>query len=296
MSDVREILQYLPGIRFEENFVFSRHTTIGMGGSAPLALYPKTEEELVCAVGVLRARQIPYFILGKGANIVVSDNGFAGVVLVTSGLKEIARKSDSVYAQCGATAEQLVRFAQEKALCGAEFLAGIPASVGGLVYMNAGAANVYVDSVIKNVTVLRDGNVRKIDISDCGFTYKKSVFQENEDVILGCTFRFRAGNVTEIAAKIRERRFARNKLPCGRSVGCVFKNPPGCAAGELIERAGWKGKTAGGLVVSAEHANFIINTGTGTAQDFLRLVAYIRQDVFAKTGIVMQEEFRYIGE
>ena len=297
MIEFQEIPSYLPHVRFSRDFSFSRHTTVGIGGTAPVALYPKNEKELTDTVNFLLERQIPHFFLGQGANVLVSDEGFQGAVVCTIGMKKISRMSECrVYAECGATAEQLVRFTAENALTGAEFLAGIPASVGGLAFMNAGADNTYVQSVIETVRVVRSGVLTDVPVYECGYSYKKSVFQTNGDCIAGCVYRFRAGNVTEIAAKVRARRFARSKLPKGRSVGCVFLNPPQGPAGELIERAGWKGFSIGGALVSPEHANFIINTGNATAKDFRELVGRIRRDIYTKTGIKLQEEFRYIGE
>lgn len=297
MFEAQEIITALPRIRCQKDFPFSKHTTVGIGGTASLALFPKNESELESTLLFLRDNHIPHVFLGQGANVLVSDRGYNGAVVCTSDLKKIVRMSEGrVYAECGVKAEQLVRFTLDHALDGAAFLAGIPASVGGLVFMNAGADRIYVESVIEEVRTFGKNGFTAIPVSECGFSYKKSIFQTNGDCIVGCTFRFKAGNATEIAAKIRRRRFARGRLPKGRSMGCIFQNPPSVSAGELIERSGWKGYTLGGASVSCEHANFIINTGNATSRDFHTLISLIQKDVYAKTGVLLHEEIRYIGE
>lgn len=295
--DFEAILSNLSSLSYIKNFSFSRHTTAGIGGKAPIAFFPKNEGELLLLLKALRLNAVPYVFLGKGANVLVSDNGFNGAVVCTEGMKRIIRVGENkLYAECGATAEQVVRFALDKALGGIEFLAGIPATVGGLVFMNAGADNIYIDSVLQSVRVLRDDNYIDIPAFKCDFSYKKSIFQTNGDCIVGCTFQLKAGNITEISGKIRSRRFARSKLPKGKSMGCVFLNPQGFSAGELIDKAGWKGVEYGNALVSPDHANFIINTGGASSSEVRQLIEMIRYDVFQKSGIMLQEEIRYIGE
>lgn len=297
MIDLPDIISFFPYVQKTENYSFARHTTLGIGGTAPLALFPKNESELVDVIAFLSANKIKYVVIGLGANILASDKVFDGVVVCTSLMRVITRMSENrLYVECGVSSERLLKYSVEESLDGLAFIAGIPATAGGLTYMNAGAANTYACTVLESVKVLRLGKVISIPVCDCGFSYKKSVFQTNGDCILGCVFKLKCGNRTEINAKIREVRFARRKLPNGKSLGCVFKNPSDISAGKLIEDAGWKGYSLGGVKVSNAHANFLINTGGATAEDFLKLVKLIQDDVKNKTGIFLEREFCYIGE
>lgn len=297
MTNIRDIISLLPDVQKVENFSFAKHTTLGIGGIAPFALFPKNQNELIDSVNFLQFNKIPYIVIGLGANTLASDNVYNGVVVCTSFMRGVVRMSENrLFAECGVSAERLLRYSVETSLDGLFFIAGIPATVGGLVYMNAGAADTYIDTVIESVKVLRTGEVIDIPVYECNFSYKKSLFQTNDDCILGCVFKLRAGNRTEINAKIRARRFARSKLPNGKSLGCVFKNPTGFSAGELIDKAGWKGYSLGGIQVSDVHANFLINIGGATAAEFLKLVDLIQSDVLKKTGILLEREFCYIGD
>jgi len=295
--NVNEIVFNFSDIKHVLNFSFARNTTIGIGGKAPIAFYPKNQNELYKIICYFSKNNIKYTVLGQGANTLVSDNGFNGVVICTKYLNNLYNTPDGkVYVECGVTAEKLVKFCEEKSLSGTEFLAGIPATVGGLCYMNAGANNVYIETIINSIKVIKDCEIFDISKQNCKYSYKSSIFQTDNYFIVGCELLLKAGNRTEISAKIRERRFAREKLPKGRSLGCVFKNPNTFSAGELIDFCGWKGFSLGNAYISQEHANFIINKGGASSVDFLNLVSLIEKDVLAKKGVKLQREFCYIGE
>lgn len=290
------LLDRLAGMPYAAPFSFQKNTTVGIGGEAPLALYPESEDRLTAVLGVLSETHIPYVMLGRGSNVLVSDSGFSGVVVSTSRVGLIRTRGEILYAECGAGLEKVLAVAKRNGLGGISFLCGIPASVGGALYMNAGVKSGYIGDRVHSVTVFSAGEKKEFTAEECGFSYKHTRFMEEPCVILSARLRLVRYSAEKSEAEYAEYKRARGHLPKGRSMGCVFKNPQGFSAGLLLERAGMKGESCGGAVVSDKHANFIINRGGATAQDVVSLIKRMKNRVFSETGIELMEEIRYIGD
>ncbi len=278
----------------EHAFSFARHSSIGCGGNAEIAFYPQSAEEMKALVKLLRGRGVPYLVLGNLTNVLPLDEGFEGAVISTKRMNGIV-KGKKLFAYAGANSATLLAAAKKENLSGIEFLLGIPCTLGGALYMNAGAAGKYIAEVVESVLVLREGQEILLPVEECGYAYKKSAFMESEDIILGASLRLTPSTPSEIEE--RENRYAarRAHLPNGKSMGCVFKNPEGGFAGDLIERSGLKGFRIGGAKISEEHANFIINDGGGTAREIRALIALAKNAVRAQYGIELEEEIRYLN-
>lgn len=262
------------------------YTTIGVGGEA-FAAFPETEEDFTA----LLAAGGEKIIIGCGSNIVFSDSGYGGTVIFTEKLRKIETCGGYVRAQAGVRLCDLISFYKRNGLGGTEFLAGIPASVGGAAFMNAGAFGKSVSDILINAGVFADGKTAVLNNAACGFGYRKSALG---GAAVYADFAFTDGFDNVAYEKYLKAR--REKQPAGRSFGSTFKNPPFDSAGRLIEAAGLKGYKVGGAKVSEKHANFIINAGGATARDIYSLVAYIKERVNAAFGVMLTEEVRFIGD
>ncbi len=278
-----------------KGFSFRRHTTVCVGGGAPLAFFPRSAPELAAAACRLREAGVPHCILGNGSNVLVSDAGFDGVVVATGRAKAVSVRGDIVTAEGGAMLSAVLAVAVQARLDGAAFLQGIPATVGGALFMNAGAGGQSMAEIVQSVTALIDGREQTLSVRECAFGYKDSIFQKTDCCILSAEFKLISGDLHSILSDIDRVKQRRSVLPRGRSMGCVFRNAGGHSAGALIERAGCKGMSCGGAFVSDRHANFLINRGDALAADFTELIASVRARVLAQTGIRLEEEIRYIG-
>lgn len=290
------ILAKFPSLPHCRNFRFDGYTTLGVGGGAPLALFPRCAEELSALVCFLQSERLPYRVVGNGSNILAADAGFRGAVVAASRMRGIRCQGELAEAECGVSVSALLRVCAEHGLGGIGFMAGIPAAVGGAVYMNAGAQGRCIAECIESVRIAEGGRVFELKAGECGFSYKHSAFMESGSCILSAKFRLQKGAVQSILSDIRAALRRREGLPRGKSCGCVFKNGSGYTAGELIERAGMKGAACGGAFVSGAHANFIINGGRASAADCLALIGRIRAAVAASSRILLQEEICYIGD
>lgn len=275
----------------EQPFDFSRHSTIGCGGMAKKAFYPSNEEEVRF---LLSQPSNGWVAVGCLSNVLPSDKGTDKNVICTKRLTEIASTPDGVYVSAGVTSGALIRYMQENMLSGAEFIVGIPCTLGGLLYMNGGVRGKYIAEIVQSVRIFRDGQTLELPVEECHYAYKHSVFMETEDFILGGTLRLVKAPRKQIDEEIHRWLQLRVNLPKGKSMGCVFKNPDGISAGALIEGAGLKGARVGGAVVSNIHANFILNDQNATAQDIHTLIALIKNKVKAQYGIALEEEIRYL--
>lgn len=290
------LLAEFSGMPYAAPFSFQKNTTVGIGGEAPLALYPENAERLAAVVSALCGRGIPYLVLGRGSNVLVSDAGFGGVVVHTSRVTAVRTRGAMLTAECGAGLEKVLAVAKRNGLGGISFLCGIPASVGGAVFMNAGVRGGYIGERVVSVDAMCGGEVRTLSAKECGFSYKHTRFMEEESVILSAKLRLERCAPAAVEAEYAAAKAARAGLPKGRSMGCVFKNPAGYSAGALLERAGMKGEACGGAFVAQEHANFIINRGGATCKDVVCLIDRMKNAVFSETGIELAEEIRRIGE
>lgn len=291
--DVEKILKgHINGLEAEADFSFARHTTIGCGGRAALCVYPKTEEELIALVCALKKCGVPHCFLGAGANVLPADGFFEGVVVKFTRFSSLWAEGTDIVCGAGVTAGALLRFAEARLIGGFEFLTGIPASLGGAVVMNAGVRGGHLSDIVHSVVAVEGGRTHTFSSNACEFAEKHSLFQSG--LAVTCV-RLRGYPATqaEIAEKKRLFRAKRAHLPKGRSMGCVFVNPKGASAGEIIEQSGCKGLSVCGAYVSEEHANFIINGGAA-ASDISALIRLVKDKVFAKTGIRLREEIKRI--
>ena len=278
----------------EVDFDFSKHTTYGLGGLCKIAYFPKTEQEAVEIFYTLKERSEKYVILGNGSNILASDRYFEGSVICTSKLKGIQREDDKLTVLSGTTVGELLKYCLKNGLTGLEFLAGIPASVGGLCFMNAGAGGKYVSDVLINCS-LYDGKLRIFSNKLCKFGYKYSTMRDINCLILSCSLKVRQSTQHDVKKNIDRFIAARRFHPKGRSCGCIFKNSQGLSAGKLIDDCGLKGLSVGGASVSCDHANFIINNGA-KSDEVYSLIKLVKQKVYEISGICLDEEVVYIGD
>ena len=278
----------------ESPFSYAKHSSIGVGGNANVAYYPKTETECKNVIACLSAEGKTFYTLGNLTNVLPPDQPLDKAVVRTKFLKDIQVERDSVYVGAGVQAGALLRVCKQYGLGGVEFLAGIPCTMGGAVYMNAGAAGEYIAPFIQTVKTFYQNREITLSVDDCAFSYKKSIFMQENMVILGATFRLVKTSQTDVAQRIAYFLQKRSHLPTGKSMGCVFKNPINAPAGKLIEGAGLKGLRCGGAIVSPKHANFIINERNATATDVKKLILVIKNAVFAQYKIRLEEEIRYI--
>lgn len=298
MGDIFDrVAEYARGCTAERDFSFAGHTTVGIGGSARLCLYPASLAAAENAMRAVARAGVPYVVLGAGANVLAADAGFDGVVISTEKMRSVRTDGETVFAESGANMSRLLRRLAEEGLGGLSFMAGIPASVGGAVYMNAGTARGHIgDRVLAVRALSADGRLLEFSARDCAFGYKHTAFTDAGLLLLTVKLRARYCCRERALADMQEVLAERARLPRGRSMGCVFKNPEGFSAGALIERAGMKGAREGGAFVSCEHANFIINGGSATAREVRALIERVRRAVFRETGVRLTEEIVYIGD
>lgn len=276
-------------------FNFAENTTYGLGGNAETAYFPKNIPEAVAVYDRLTDTDTPFVCLGNGSDVLAADGGFAGCVVSTAKLKGIIRiNRNEILALAGTTVAEILKYCKRNLLTGTEFLYGIPATVGGLTYMNGGAGGEYIGSVVRSV-IIYDGGIRTLSNASCGFSYKHSAMQNGKCLVLGSYLTVSPCDRATINQRTEKFRLARKKLPKGKSCGCVFKNPENISAGKLIEDTGLKGAAIGGAFVSEEHANFIINKN-GTAKQVRLLIEIVKLSVYKKFGVTLEEEVEYIGD
>ncbi|QYR20083.1 UDP-N-acetylmuramate dehydrogenase [Paenibacillus sp. sptzw28] len=282
------------------NEPLSEYTTWKIGGPADVLVIPQNIQQLVSVVRLLRRYEVSWTNLGRGSNMLVSDKGIRGVVIQPGEGFDYARFDGTlVHAGSAYSFIKLSVMAGKEGLTGLEFAGGIPGSVGGAVYMNAGAHGSDVSRIFKSADiVLETGELVRYEIDQMAFSYRHSVLHEQPGIIASATFQLAAGDRKEIAstlASYKERRLRTQPftLPCA---GSVFRNPPNDYAARLIEEAGLKGLRSGDAEVSTQHANFIVNTGQATADDVLTLMATIRSTVKDRFGVDLVPEVLVVGE
>ena len=286
------------GIGAQAGVSLSGKCTFRIGGAADLFIQPGSESEIVGAFNLVREYGVPFLVLGKGSNVLFGDEGFRGVVMhLGTRYSQIWREGDDVICESGADLSNVCEFAQSSGLAGLEFAYGIPGTVGGALYMNAGAYGSEVGEVISGARfVCEDGAVRELTQQQMGLEYRRSVFMGMSGAISRATFRLTPGNPVEIRAKMDDymnRR--REKQPLEYpSAGSTFKRPAGNYASALIDECGLKGMRVGGAAVSEKHAGFVINLGGATCKDVLELIAAVKDIVKAKTGYELECEVKII--
>ena len=294
-----------PGLELRRDEPMAGHTTFRIGGPAALMALPRTAAEAQAALSAAAELGSAPFFLGNGSNLLVADQGYAGLIVKPAGELEDIRtlppqglqEGARLRAGGGALLSRLSRAALEQGLTGLEFAQGIPGSVGGAVTMNAGAYGGEIAQVLEQVTFLDPaGEARTVPAAECGFGYRRSIFSDGRSLILEAVFRLEPGDRAEIGARMEElaaRRKEKQPLEYP-SAGSTFKRPPGHFAAALIDRCGLKGLTAGGAQVSEKHAGFIVNRGGASCADVLELVRQVRERVLRETGVELELEVKVL--
>lgn len=297
---IDNLKQILPQDAVLINEPMSKHTTFQIGGPADCFVMPSTVEEAVNVIKTIHKYNAPYIMLGNGSNLLVMDKGIRGIVVnLSERFANISCEGNTIFAQCGALMADVSKFAGSKSLTGLEFAVGIPGSIGGGIFMNAGAYGGELKNVIASVTSIdKDGNVVKYTNAQSDFSYRHSIFQDNKNLILEVELKLQTGDPKAIQAEMDDltnRRETKQPLELP-SAGSTFKRPPGYFAGTLIDQTGLKGLTVGGAQVSKKHAGFVVNIGGATAQDVLDLIKEVQDRVYKAHGVKLYPEVRMIGE
>lgn len=275
------------------------YTSFRIGGPADIFLIPLQNRVLPEIIAILNNYQQDFFILGKGSNIIVGDQGIRGVVIYNARLNNIIIKDDQITAECGVTLAALAKQAMEAGLSGLEFASGIPGSLGGAIFMNAGAYGSEMKDIIVEVDVINNtGDVLTLNKQQLDLSYRHSILQEKSLIASRVKLKLAPGDREQIKAqmkKLNQQRQEKQPLEWP-SAGSVFKRPDGYYTGPLIEKAGLKGARVGDAQVSQKHAGFIINRGNATARDVIELIKKVQREVYQNSGIKLETEPRYIGE
>ena len=285
-------------IRFNEPM--KNHTTFKTGGNARIFLAPKDTSEIIKSIEICNAYKFPYFVTGGGANLIVRDAGYDGLVIKIGAAMGYMEVLDGCRVRAGAGADLagLAAFAQRNALAGLEFAAGIPGSVGGAVCMNAGAYGGEIKDVCMSVEIIEsDSQTAVCSNEDLQFTYRGSIVKTKNLIVTEAVFQLKNGYADDIAgrmAELNEKRNASQPLDMP-SAGSAFKRPEGYHAGRLIMDAGLKGFRIGGAQVSEKHCGFIVNAGNATSADYINLIEHIQTTVKQKFGVYLEPEPRIIG-
>ncbi len=287
-------------IKYAENEPMKDHTTFKIGGKARFFITVSDTAELKLVIDACKDNDISYLVLGKGSNLLVSDEGIDGAVINFDGeFKTIKIKENEIFCGCSVSLSKLCTVALDNSLSKLEFAYGIPGTVGGAVFMNAGAYGGEIKDVIKSVTYLSaNGNINTLNVDELNLSYRHSIFKENGGIILFAIFKLEKADKTYIKSKMEDfinRRKTKQPLEYP-SAGSVFKRPQGNYAGTLIEQCGLKGFSIGGAQVSEKHAGFIINKGNATASDVLKLIEHIQTTVEKNTGYILEREIIYIDK
>lgn len=280
--------------------MMNRHTTFRVGGPASYFVSPDGDESLKKVLLLCREEQMPYYILGNGSNLLVSDKGYGGVmILMGEGFAQIREDvSGELAAGAGALLSRIAREAQEHSLTGFEFAAGIPGTLGGAVVMNAGAYDGEMKNVLKTVSVMdKNGRILELSANELELGYRRSCIQEKEYIVLSAVISLKQGDKEAIQTKMAELAGKRrDKQPLEYpSAGSTFKRPAGYFAGKLIEDAGLRGYREGGAQVSEKHCGFVINSGGATAEDIRSLCRSVQKKVKETSGVDLETEVRMIG-
>lgn len=286
------------GCEYLTDAVLKNYTSFKIGGKADLMVFPDSEEKIISVFKEINNLSIPYLIIGKGSNMLVSDSGFRGVVINTCKFDKIVLIDDeTVYCQSGASLSRLCRFALENSLTGLEFAFGIPGTAGGAAYMNAGAyGGEMVDVLVSCEHISPDGAKSVFNGYDLDLSYRHSAYSNSDLFILSLTLKLKKGNSDEIKARMDElMQKRRDKQPLDYpSAGSTFKRPEGYFAAALLDECGLKGYTVGGAQVSEKHAGFVINKGNATAEDVKQLIIHCQKTVMSHKGIHIEPEIKII--
>ena len=286
--------------RVKVNEPMKRHTTFRIGGPADYFLMPSSEKELKGIIEICKSEELPYFILGNGSNLLVSDKGYRGVIVqLYKNYGDIAVKGDEIHASAGALLSQIAAAARNSSLTGFEFAGGIPGTLGGAVVMNAGAYGGEMKDVLKEVTVMTaEGEILTLPAEKLQMGYRTSIVKIKGYLVLGAVIALRQGDqeaIKERMKELTEQRVSKQPLEFP-SAGSTFKRPEGYFAGKLIMDAGLRGFQVGGAAVSEKHCGFVINKEKATASDVYRLIQEVQQEVYRQFGVKLETEVKMVGD
>lgn len=285
-------------IAFLRDEPLSNHCTFKIGGAAALLCMPDTISKCSALIGLCRAYAAPYFVLGKGSNMLFADEGYSGIVISTLRLCDFSFHNNTVTAQAGAALSEVCKAAAQNGLSGLEFAYGIPGTIGGAVFMNAGAYGGEIKDVLVSAVYLNgQGELQRSDAAELSLSYRHSALQENEGVLLEATFNLKRDEPLKIWEDMRDYAARRaEKQPLDKpSAGSTFKRPEGAFAGALIDRCGLRGYRVGGAAVSEKHCGFVVNLENATCRDVLQLTDEVAEIVRQKTGYLLEKEIRVMG-
>ncbi|WP_349626334.1 UDP-N-acetylmuramate dehydrogenase [Lactiplantibacillus plantarum] len=295
----KDVLATFPAIEIKKNESLSHYTNTKTGGPADYVAFPKSISETKALITFANEQNLPLTVIGNASNLIVKDGGIRGLTIILTRMKQIHASGTKVVAEAGAAIIATTKVACGASLTGLEFAAGIPGSVGGAIFMNAGAYGGEMSEVVETVTVLTPaGQLKTLDHDELDFGYRHSTIQDYDDIVVSVTFGLKPGNQTKIQARMDELntlRAAKQPLEWP-SCGSIFKRPTGYFTGKLIHDAGLQGHRIGGAEVSKKHAGFIINVDHATATDYMDMIHYVQKVVFERFGVHLQTEVRIIGE
>lgn len=292
------ILNHCPDVNIRQHIWLDKYTTLRVGGPADYFAEPETEEALRKLLTAARETDTPVLLLGNGSNLLVRDGGFRGLAIrLGRQFSAIEKWENGLYAQSGALMSALSKEALRHEYAGLEFAQGIPGTVGGGAYMNAGAYGGEMGQVVSALRILDGDEIRDIPADEMTFAYRHTRAMDEKWIVLGVYFRLEKGDPKEIEEKMQDYALRRKtKQPLEYpSAGSFFKRPTGYFAGALIEQAGLKGVSVGGAQVSEKHAGFLINTGNATASDFLALMEKVQKTVYDQFQVHLENEVRIVG-
>lgn len=282
------------------NESMKKHTSFRIGGPADIMVVPHDTEQVKTAIEIFKAHNIPYFIMGRGSNLLVRDKGIrGGVIKLADGFSKAKVTDRQIQAQAGILLSSLSNLALRAELTGLEFASGIPGTLGGAVAMNAGAYGGEIKDVIEKVIVLDENQkVLSFTNSEMNFGYRKSIVQNTKMIVLEVYMTLEKGNYQESKEKIKElTKRRREKQPLNYpSAGSTFKRPVGYYAGKLIQDSGLKGMRVGNAQISELHSGFIINMGDATAEDVIKLIEKVKTRIYDRFGVNLEPELKIIGE
>lgn len=297
---IKRLEQTVESDQFLREEPMKKHITFRVGGPAACFLTPSTKEQIREILHICQEEKTPYFILGNGSNLLVSDQGFDGVVLqVYKNMNQVTVEGEHLRVQAGALLSATARKALEAGLTGMEFAAGIPGTMGGAAVMNAGAYGGEMKDILESVTVLTpEGEQKELKNEELQLGYRTSVVKEKGYIVLEAVLSLKKGDPEAIKSRmdeLKEQRVTKQPLEYP-SAGSTFKRPEGYFAGKLIQDSGLKGFTVGGAQVSEKHSGFVINKGNATAADVMELIRQVTAKVKEDTGVTMEPEVKQIGE
>ncbi len=299
MNEIINELKKIDHLNVKENILLKNYTTFKVGGPADLFLTPKNESALLALTKIIQNVDIPYFVLGKGSNVIVGDKGYRGIIIYMGELDKIIVDDNNIKAQSGVALKDIAKTAQKKSLTGMEFANGIPGSLGGAVFMNAGAYGGEMNDIIENVSAINStGKKIILNKEELKLSYRNSIFQEKNYIVLDANIKLNYGDKDQIKEQMEVLNQKRkNKQPLEYpSAGSSFKRPQNHYTGPLIEKAEMKGYQIGGAQVSEKHAGFIINKDNATAKDILDLIKKVQEEVYKISGVKLKPEPKFLGD